>query len=434
MLEFQCPHCKEILNIPEQFVGTTGTCKKCGGTISIESQATHDPTVELDAFSGRALTLVSFHCEATGPSSRKCNITELAGIKFGLAGAELDTFSSFANPGHLIPPRISEKTGITDEMVEHAPPSSEVVKMWFDWVGTNAILFSHHAHYDTRFVAATMLKDDIEPPQLRVIDVLSWSRQLDVPVEEYKLRPLLDFIGYRVKRAHRALETCHGVAALVTYLTKRQVGAHAAIAQTGVFDKLRGKGPPLAVNEEEAHRLLNSLSKTMVQMCGDDFFEKTRNDPRRTKTKGTTAPTAPPGQPEAVNESDNSGQRQQWFEEKRGQLEKCKLTLVQGHGVETAEAPQDAPWEYILLEASQSDNLEEQKRLCLEAVSMGARDPWPYSRLTTLLIKEKDYESAHSYCEKYFQSDIWKLPKWADSSLKILKRLEKLERRLQKSR
>lgn len=35
MMDFTCPHCKETLHVPERYVGASGTCKKCGGKITI---------------------------------------------------------------------------------------------------------------------------------------------------------------------------------------------------------------------------------------------------------------------------------------------------------------------------------------------------------------------------------------------------------------
>lgn len=433
MLEFECPHCKAILNIPEQFVGEKGTCKKCGKPIVIEASSAHDPSVDTGAGPARRPpTLVAFHCESTGPSSRKCNITELAGFKFTLMGKEVDSFATFANPGHLIPPRISEKTGITDEMVEHSPPSSEVAKMWFDWVGPQAILFSHHAHFNTKFVCATLLKENVDPPRLKVVDALGWARELDVPVTEYKLRALLDFIGYPVKRAHRALETCQGVAALVNYLIKRQVGAHVESDQEGVLGKLLGKRVE-TVHEATAFTALKGISSPMEEMCGEGFYDKTRYDKRGLRARTAPLPSALPPDVEQALQEVTPRRRPEWFDERKGDIERSRQEYLEekaaGRSV-LEQAAEDAPWDYILLEASQCEDPEEQKKLCLQALSLGALEPWPYEKLTALYIKAKDYKTARDLCEKYFDGEGWKAGKWAETGLRLLRRLEKLERRL----
>ena len=35
MIEYQCPHCANVLQIPEQYAGKTGTCAKCKASITV---------------------------------------------------------------------------------------------------------------------------------------------------------------------------------------------------------------------------------------------------------------------------------------------------------------------------------------------------------------------------------------------------------------
>lgn len=431
MLEFQCPHCKTLLNIPEQFLGTAGTCKKCGKPITIEEQATHDTESEVDqSFLDRHPTLVAFHCEATGPSVRKCNMTELGAVKFDLNGNEIDTFWSFANPGHLIPPRISEKTGVTDELVENAPSSIDVVKEWTSWIGPHVLLFSHHAHFDSKFVCGTLLKEDIDPPRGRVMDVTHWARTLSVPVEEYRLRALLDLIGYRVKKTHRALETCHGIVAVVSYLAKRQAGAHIeADTSGGMVGRLMGKKTE-AVNEEVAYNYLQQSTKTLEEMSGDGFYDKVRYDARLKRVKSVGIASAGGGGPVSQPDIVQMKHPPHWYEQMSRRISQAQKEAESGaNGAETV-MQENAPWSYILLEASQTQDRPEQKKLCQQAVNMGAVDPWPYERLMKLHIHDKDYDAAQQVCEQYFDTDSWKVGRWAETSRKILKKLEKLERKI----
>ena len=430
MLEFQCPHCKTVLSIPEQFIGTEGTCRKCNKPIKIEAEATLDPVAGEGSSSMRPPTLIAFHCETTGPSARKCNITELAGIKFDLNAHELDSFSSFADPGHLIPPRISEKTGITDEMIQGSPPSNDVVKGFVDWIGPHVILLSHHALFDSKFVAGTLLKEDLDPPRAHVVDVIHWARSLEVPVEQYRLRNLLDFIGYPVKNLHRALETCHGIVALVHSLSKREAGAHMEIdKEGGVWGRLTGKKTE-AVNAELAYRILKQKSRTLEEACGQEFYEKVRYEARLKRVKSHSIasggmgpnPSEPvPGQPK---------HSPVWYEQMSHRIRAAFQDYKSGKGNGEDFAPGNAPWEYTLLEASQTKDRDQQKSLCQQAVSLGAIDPWPYERLVHVYIKEKEYEAAQLVCEQFFESGTWKAGRWSEVSQKLLKRMEKLERKI----
>jgi len=430
MLEFQCPHCKTVLSIPEQFIGTEGTCRKCSKPITIEAGATLDPVAEGGSYDSRPPTLVAFHCETTGTSARKCNITELAGVKFDLNANELDSFSSFADPGHLIPPRISEKTGITDEMIQGSPPSNDVVKGFVEWIGPHVILLSHHALFDTKFVAGTLLKEDLDPPRAHVVDVIHWARSLEVPVEEYRLRNLLDFIGYPVKNLHRALETCRGIVALTHSLSKREAGAHMeGDTAGGVWGRLTGKKME-AVTEDIAYRLLNQKSRTMEEACGQDFYEKVRYEARLKRVKSHSLAAGGSGATLSQPENSKTKHSAVWYEQMSHRIRAAFQDYKSGQGNGDEHLTGNAPWEYTLLEASQTKDRDQQKSLCQRAVSMGAVDPWPYERLVHVYIKEKEYEAAQIVCEQFFESGTWKAGRWSEVSQKLLKRMEKLEKKI----
>lgn len=418
MLEYECPHCHEILSIPEQFIGTTGTCRKCHKSITIEAPSADTGGAKSASFVDRAPTLVVFHCESTGSSTRKCNITELAGIKIELDGNELDSFWSFANPGHEIPSKISNRTGVTDDMVGDAPFSNEVVKRWFEWIGPNALLFSYHAHFTAKFVCGTLLKQDIAPPLAHIIDVMEWAQLIEVPAVEYKFRPLLEHIDFPIKDTHRALDACHGLAALVGFLTKSHVGAHLQADQSGMLGRMLGKKTE-AINSGEAYKQFEYMAKTLEETCDPGYFGRMRGGDQA--EAGADSGNGHPG-----------AHKSAWYAKTRRQLEKYMETTPQNPDALIERVPEDAQWEYAVLEASQSHDADEQRQLWHQAVSLGARDPWPYERLAGIYIKEKDYQAALGICDQYFQTENWKVPEWAESSLKLLRRLEKLEHKLAK--
>ncbi|MCH7799601.1 MAG: 3'-5' exonuclease, partial [Planctomycetes bacterium] len=242
MLEFQCPHCKTVLRIPEQFAGSTGTCRNCKSSITIDIKSSAAPENGQDTpFPARRPTLVIFHLEVTGPASRKDNIIELGAIKIDANGKQLDTFWSLSNPDEPIPENIIERTNITNDMVAASPFSFEVVKDWFEWIGPNAILLCDHARFHAKFICATLLREDMVPPQGRIVDVIHWAEDLRIPAPEYKLHPLLDAIGYSGPSAHRAMDSCHGLRALVQHLLSIELGRLPRQEQANLIGKLFGK-------------------------------------------------------------------------------------------------------------------------------------------------------------------------------------------------
>ena len=433
MLEFVCPHCKTTLNIPPEFIGTEGTCRKCDKKIFIERQATHDADAQEISYTDRAPTMIAFHCETTGTSSRKSNITELGGIKFNLLGEEIEPFWSFANPGHMILPKISERTGITDETVADAPPSIEVVKLFFQWAGKHTLLFSHHAHFCSKFVVATLLKDEVEPPNLvNVLDITQWGRELHLPLKEYKLRTLMEHFGHRSRKAHRALAACHSIVAVVHDLAKTQAGAHIEVDDRNMMSKFMGRKVE-AINDEVAFREMAVLSKTLEETCGEGFYDKIRNDHRRARSRPQKANSGNGGP--AMSEFEYMGLNHEsaWYSERKRHILRCKYDDSLDTSEFVEDIPANSPWEFVILEATQVEDKDEQKQLCEKAIHMGARDPWPFVRIAAYHLHQKHYDSAQGICEEYFETDLWKNPKWVDSSLKLFDRLEKLGRRRAKN-
>jgi len=67
-----------------------------------------------------------------------------------------------------------------------------------------------------------------------------------------------------------------------------------------------------------------------------------------------------------------------------------------------------------------------------KAVDMKYDIPYVYERLAILYGKVKQYEAAQTVCKLWFDSIYWKIPNMSTTSLRLLKRLEKLNRRLEK--
>ena len=427
MLEFQCPHCSEILSIPEQFVGTTGTCRKCRKPITIEIQSTVDPGGASVSFTGRPPTLVVFQCETLGTSSRRHGIIEIAGVKTGLNGESLDTFWSFANPGHSVPEKVTERTGITDDQLADAPFSDEVLKRWFEWVGPHALMFCQHAHFNAKFMCAGLYKQDIEPPFLRIIDVVHWAKALEIPVNEYRLRPLLEYIGISPPAHHRALDACKAVVPLVAYLIRKQAGVHLKADTTGVLGRFVGKKTEV-VNEEKAYAAFETISETLDDACGEDFFDRDSYRARIERRKETPVPSA-------MVAADGNGNgvivhTRDWYEERRLQLRTLIQNRAKNNGSDSGGWGTGQPWMDAIVRAAECEDAAEQREHCMKAISLGSPDPWPYEQLVDYYIVAKDYAAAHSLCERFFATEGWKSSKWADISMKLLKRQHKLEHRL----
>ena len=321
MLEFQCPHCKEVLAIPEQFIGSKGTCRKCKNSILIEPKKMHDSSKEFNAYSStKNPTIVILHVETTGPSSRKCNLIEIAGIKIDIHGREIDTFWSYCNPDQPIPEKIQARTGISDDMVAQAPYPYEIIKEWFEWTGPHCLFMCDHPHFHAKFLCTPLLREEIEPPVARMIDIIEMAKGFKIPTVEYKLRPLLEAVGHPLKQGHhRALDISKGIEVLAQILLKKEDELLSANSGGTMFGKLLQKTDHTK-QEQQLYDNLLTQSNDMNTMCGADFHARESFELRK---NGTNKPKNGNGHGggKVVSSEPYLTHMPEWYEEKKRIIE-----------------------------------------------------------------------------------------------------------------
>lgn len=93
---------------------------------------------------------VVFDLETTGLSSSTHEITEIGAIKV-IDGEVADKFEMLVKPTKKITKKITEITGITNEMVEDKPPIEEVLPQFIEFIG-KLPLVAHNADFDSGFL------------------------------------------------------------------------------------------------------------------------------------------------------------------------------------------------------------------------------------------------------------------------------------------
>jgi DNA polymerase-3 subunit epsilon len=103
-------------------------------------------------------------------------------------GNIVDRFQSLMNTGSWIPPEIVAMTGITNQMVQDAPPAREIMTKAYAFVG-DAPMVAHNATFDQRFWAYELEKCNLRSNQKFVCTMLL-SRRIYPHAPNHKLSTL----------------------------------------------------------------------------------------------------------------------------------------------------------------------------------------------------------------------------------------------------
>ncbi len=140
--------------------------------------------------------------ETTGMSPERERITEI-GLVVVEGGEVRERWQTLVNPGKSIPPDISWFTGITNEMVRHAPTFEQVADaLWARLQG--ALLVAHNARFDYGFLKAEfarLSRTYITKPLCTV----KLSRTLDPEQRSHSLDALIERWDLGREARHRAM-------------------------------------------------------------------------------------------------------------------------------------------------------------------------------------------------------------------------------------
>lgn len=154
---------------------------------------------------GQTLTdeYVVFDIETTGLDKRKDRITEIGAVKIK-DGKVIDNFSALINPGMDIPEKITELTGITNEMVKNCPDQEEILPKFVEFIG-DAVIVAHNASFDTGFINNALRSLGVTIHN-SVLDTLELSRRLFPELKKHKLNIVAAHLDIKLENHHRAVD------------------------------------------------------------------------------------------------------------------------------------------------------------------------------------------------------------------------------------
>ncbi len=165
--------------------------------------------------------VIVFDVETTGLSPKNDRLTEIGAVK--IKGMRIvDSFNTFVNPERHIPEKITELTGISDDMVAGAPMEKEAVEQFFAFCGENPVLIAHNADFDTAFMRAVFARQGLDHPFVK-LDTLVLCRVMLPQMARHKLDQVAKQLKLGKFEHHRASDDAYMLAKIYLTLMERLI-------------------------------------------------------------------------------------------------------------------------------------------------------------------------------------------------------------------
>lgn len=178
--------------------------------------------------SEQAIVMIDFETTGLSPDMGD-RVTEVAALRI-VGGRVVERYVSLINCGVRIPPFITGLTGITQAMVNGAPPVAQVLPRLLDFIGDDA-LSAHNASFDEKFLQAESARLGLAPAHRGLVCSLKLSRRVFPGLASYKLGQLSSQLGIRFQSAAHRAESDAEVAAEVLIHIGRHIGSAYGIAR-----------------------------------------------------------------------------------------------------------------------------------------------------------------------------------------------------------
>ena len=141
--------------------------------------------------------------EMTGLSAKTDQIIEIGAVKIK-NNQIVDSFETLVNPKCRIPSRVTELTGITDEMAANGMDRDEAIEKLLVFVG-NRWIVGQNIQFDYSFLKQWAVNHKY-PLELKACDTLKLARVFLPPEQPKDLESLCGYFEIERTRAHRALD------------------------------------------------------------------------------------------------------------------------------------------------------------------------------------------------------------------------------------
>lgn len=218
---------------------------------------------------------VTLDLETTGLEPKRDRIIEIGAVKVK-DGKATEEFATLVNPQMEISERITELTGITDEMVQGKPTIKEVIGELAKFC-EDLPLLGHNILFDYKFVKHSAANFGI-PFEKKGMDTLKLARVFLPDLPSRSLQNLRVYFGISQEEAHRALEDARTTHLLYERLRMEYEEKNPALfSPYDLVYKVKKQGPITMAQK----RYLHDLVKYHKISLGVEADSLTKNEASR---------------------------------------------------------------------------------------------------------------------------------------------------------
>jgi len=225
---------------------------------------------------------IIFDIETTGLSFKNCGITQIGALKYK-NGDIIGEFSTFVNPGMPIPEKITELTGITDQMVHDAPSEKEAVTKFLEFCG-DRMMVAHNANFDISFITRVSADNDI-PFTNAYLDTVALSRYINSDSNKHTLDTLARYYNLGEFDHHKADADTEMLAKIFACMV-RKLASNGILTVTEMNAAMAGSADPKRLPYYHVVILVKNLVglKNLYKIVSRSNLDYFHSHPRIPKT------------------------------------------------------------------------------------------------------------------------------------------------------
>lgn len=160
--------------------------------------------------------IVVLDIESTGFSPTNDRIVEFGAVKLE-NGKPIDSMSVLINPEKQMHYKVIEVHNITNEMVADKPTERYYAPIIYKFLEDCDYIVGHNVNFDLNFIENTFQRNGLDM-KFKYIDTLELAKKIYLNAPNYKLDTLAEYLGIKIKDAHRALADVETTVWLLRYM------------------------------------------------------------------------------------------------------------------------------------------------------------------------------------------------------------------------